>query len=491
MTAYGRGSVVLALLALASCDVSRPVRVGDDAGPPCPTLPRDLSLDSTCEGRRCVVATRQEGCTFQLTVSTCMSDVFAGRVGADGALSFNASESLGVCTPVGTRSEALHSFECATPHGLCHYDLYGPAPRSPLTVETVSLVSSPFTAPPDQEVEPLEDFDPTTGYIADLRVLPGAVWVATRAGSFGTLECEEPERAELVRIDPEQPAVTTVEMAPPCLALLAPDTSGLGELLGVTAGRAPRLHRFDAQGKVVATTDVPPPALPMPTDDLVPVGLFTDSSTVVALLLTTLQRPGAAWLVTLDARTLAHRATSTASGAQLRASTGIVRQRVYASDRHNAAIQAFDVAGTALALREMMMVQPARGSSDDAGFVYFHAPSERVLVSSTGRRAALWALDPSLQAPGRRAFAYEAEMVPWAITAWPGDDDRVAVGAMVAPPSFAAMLATYSLAENRFLPGATRIGQGVVGALAVDAKGRLWASLPWSGQVVRITLGGP
>lgn len=483
----GCTAAAVALLALSACDVSRPVPAGSDAGTACPRLPTGLGLDSTCEGRRCVLAARQDGCAFELSITLCMSEVLTGRVGPDGTLLFDPSPSIGTCTAVEPRSEVEASFQCDTPHGQCLYDLYAPATRSAAGLEVVSLVSSPFTAPPGQEGEPLEEFDPTTGYLADTLVLDGAVWVATRAGSFGTLECEEEERAELIRIDPETMQETARVIAPPCLARLARDPTAPGQLLGVTAGRAPVLHRFDTLGRSIARRDVPPPALPAPTDDLVPVGLFTGTSTTVALVLTTLQRPGAAWLLTFDVTTLTHRATSLPTTGAVRASAGIDRGRVYVADHQSAAVLPFDVAAASLELGGALALEPARGSSDNAGFVYPHETSGRLLVASTGRRAALWALDPMRSAPAQRAFAYEAELIPWAITGWPGDAERVAVGAMVAPPGFGAVLATFSVAENRFLPGTVRLGTGMVSRLDPDARGRLWATLPWSGQLVRVT----
>jgi len=81
---------------------------------------------------------------------------------------------------------------------------------------------------------------------------------------------------------------------------------------------------------------------------------------------------------------------------------------------------------------------------------------------------------------------YEREMVPWAISAWPADTDRVAVG-MLATVDMNGYLALFSVADQRFSGGSVYLDPGVVRALDADSSGRIFAVMGWSGVLVRVT----
>lgn len=478
------GPLALMLLSALACDVSRPVRSDGDANLPCATITPNMSVDSSCEGRRCVLNTTQEGCRVELALSVCMSEELVAAIDDDGRLTFEPSRALGTCVDGPARPLAQHSITCDTPHGVCTYDLYAQAGRTPFEVDAVPLVASPFSSPPDQEREPLGRLDAWTGYLVDTALVGQGLWVSTRRGAFGTIECQFPEPAELVRVDTESLAVTVRRDAPPCLAHLARDRSGNGELLGVTAGKAPTLHRFDAEGRALESLALPPITLTRPTDELVPTALVSDSSTTtVAILFTSTPLSGASWLVTVStAGPLRWLRTSAPQAGQLRGTSGLIDSALYAADPDGGQLVRMPLVGRTSTLT----LTPPRGASDDAGAVYWHEPSQRLVVSTTSKRAALWTLDP-LSRTTSRAFGYEAELIPWAITAFPGSADQVMVGVMIAPPSFQAAVALYSISEQRFLPGLVSLGSGAVTKLETDAQGRVWALLPWAGQLARIT----
>lgn len=470
------------ILALA-CDVSRPVRSRIDADLPCATITPNMSVDSSCETRRCVLEATQEGCRVELALSLCLSEELVGRIDEGGQLTFEPSRALGTCVDGPARPLAQHSITCDTPHGICTYDLYAQASRPTFEVEAVSLVSSPFSAPPEQEREPLGRLDAWTGYLVDSTIVDQGLWVSTRKGAFGTIECQAPEPAELVRIDTDSLALTVRRDAPPCLAHLARDPSGAGELLGITAGRAPVLHRFAADGRSVEQLALPMVEPLRTTDELVPTALVSDSSTTtVAIFLTSTPLSGASWVVTVStAGPLRWLRTRGPRAGQLRGASSLVDGAIYVADPDGGQVVRMPLVGKTSTLT----LTPPRGASDDAAAVYWHAPSARLVVSTTSKRAALWTLDPQTRTTSR-AFGYEAELVPWAVTQLPGSADQVMVGVMVAPPSLQAAVALYSVSEQRFLPGLVSLGSGAVSRLETDPRGRVWALLPWTGQVVRI-----
>ncbi len=478
-----RGVAMIGLLTAVACDVSRPIRLGDDANLPCATIVPNMSVDSSCEGRRCVLAATQEGCRVELALSACLSEELVASIDDDGRLTFEPSRTLGTCVDGPARPLAEHSITCDTPHGTCTYDLYAPANRTTFEVATVSLVSSPFNTPPEQEREPLGRLDAWTGYLVDSVIVDRGLWVSTRKGTFGTIECQSPEPAELVRVDTESLALTIRRDAPPCLAQLARDPSNGGGLLGVTSGRAPTLHRFDAEGRSVEQLALPMLERIRPGDELVPTALVSGSSTTtIAIVFTTTPLSGVTWLVTVSAAgSLRWLRTAPPRAGQLRSASALVDDALFIADPDGGQVVRMPLVGQTSTLT----LAPPRGASDDAGAVYWHAPTARLVVSTTSKRAALWTLDPGT-GTASRAFGYEAEVVPWAITALPGSVDQGLVGLMVAPPSFQAAVGLYSLSEQRFLPGLVSLGSGVVSRLEADPRGRVWALLPWSGEVARI-----
>ena len=71
-------------------------------------------------------------------------------------------------------------------------------------------------------------------------------------------------------------------------------------------------------------------------------------------------------------------------------------------------------------------------------------------------------------------------------TPWPAAPAEQLVGLTGLGPTFEAGLAWLDVAERHFVPGVLPIGRGVVRALAPDEAGRVWALLPWSGEIVRV-----
>jgi hypothetical protein len=252
---------------------------------------------------------------------------------------------------------------------------------------------------------------------------------------------------------------------------------------GITAGRAPVLHRVAADGRSVEQLALPMVEPLRTTDELVPTALVSDSSTTtVAIFLTSTPLSGASWVVTVStAGPLRWLRTRGPRAGQLRGASSLVDGAIYVADPDGGQVVRIPLVGRTSTLT----LTPPRGASDDAAAVYWHAPSARLVVTTTSKRAALWTLDPQTRTTSR-AFGYEAELVPWAVTQLPGSTDQVMVGVMVAPPSLQAAVARYSLSEQRFLPGLVSLGSGAVSRLEADSRGRVWALLPWNGQVVRI-----
>lgn len=130
-----------------------------------------------------------------------------------------------------------------------------------------------------------------------------------------------------------------------------------------------------------------------------------------------------------------------------------------------------------------------RRLSDDVGFLAVTGAGS-LYASTSGSQAAAFVIDQpfSTRESMRAAVFYEQIGVPWAAIVSPSDPSLMLVGVMKGQSfSFEASIARLNPAEKRFLPGSIPIGQGAVTQLAADRQGRVWAMLPWSGKLARIS----
>jgi hypothetical protein len=73
---------------------------------------------------------------------------------------------------------------------------------------------------------------------------------------------------------------------------------------------------------------------------------------------------------------------------------------------------------------------------------------------------------------------------------WPSASDRALVGGVIDGYTFApkAVFALLDTSQPRFVLGAMDAGFGIVSMLVPDGSGRMLALLPWSGELVRVSL---
>ena len=144
---------------------------------------------------------------------------------------------------------------------------------------------------------------------------------------------------------------------------------------------------------------------------------------------------------------------------------------------------------------DLMLVDPSDATV--RALLAFRVPCEndrprvrRIAYDEASRLFALTAFEPDggmriiperLDAC-RIARFYDRPADAYAIERW---DDRFLVGATEPSGDRTAMLALADFEEARFLPGVVEIGRGPIDDLERDTEGRIWMTLPWTGQVVR------
>lgn len=470
----------LILSLIAACDWSRPPR-------PIPDVPIEecapivgtgsVAIDLSCEPDRCAAFASESACRLELTISECMNVQLSART--DPQLLFEPSAELGTCVAAEPRTDALAAFICETTTGMCRGDLY-PVSQT-IEVEDLSIVKIfdvPFQAYNGTDHDPLDRGSVLYGYLSDAEMVGGRIAVGGLDGRYKRPRCTT-DRSTISFVDLDSLAVETTT-APPCLFRLALD-SAHDELIGLFGGGAPSLARFDLRGRLLASKPV---VIPLETGFQYPVGLAIDASGRARVTITSDDNPRFTYVISVDLPSLDVAVTSDRIGAFVR-SSALDGDEIFASDHEGEQLRRVGADGhllSALVLFGEVLL------ANDPGFVFRPPGSERLFVSTTGRRGGTWVLEPGAQQMlVGAALDFHERGVPWAMSTWPKDQRVIAVGVTEGVGEFAARLALFDVEEVHYRAPTLRIGQGLVGKMLVDPRGRVWALLNWSAELVRIT----
>lgn len=488
-----RAATLAVVLAGAwGCDVSRPVRQDDT--PSCPTFPTSLTVATDCELGPAEVTVVQRDCALTLDIVGTDRVRLEGTLGPDGALTVAEVPGRPPCREAPARRGAVRRVECARTADPCGYDLHPPSAPRDVPVARAAVVAAPFVAPPrvaSGRARPLDQYHPLEGYLTALVARGRGVWVASAGGAYATADCLTATTSVLVRVDDgdEGLQVSPPVPAPPCLRALVADPDDPQRFFGLSGGQPPRLHAFGAQGEVLRSVDVPRPVSRDPALPVVVIGLSVptppEEAPLLYLVLSTMEKRYESWLLVHDRATLAHVRTSDPSVTSVRAASAALRDFVFGADHDSGALVPFHARDQGVDAQ--YTVDLVGGPSDDVGFIGYHPASDQLVVSTTGEASVLWLVHRVADLRRRRFVrTYEGPGLPWASTPWPADPAQQLVGLTGPGPSFEAGVAWLDVAEPHFVPGVRSIGRGVVRALVPDEAGRVWALLPWSGEVVRI-----
>lgn len=472
---------VCLLLAAAACDWSRPLPLPGDAGVECPAVlgEASIALDLDCKANPCVISAREEACVLELSISGCVETVLRGAIDADGKLIFEPSDELGGCAVIERRDDGRLSLLCSSDDLTCRGDIYPVDQTIDAELSRAKIFDVEFHGP-DGPAEPLDRAEVLRGYLSDFAEAGARFAVAGWGGDYKRVKCED-EDATLSFVDPESMMVVATATAPPCLVRLAFDRRR-EQLIGISGGPVPEINRFDLDGNLLQRATIPFPA---ETGLAFTVALALDRATDLAwVTITSDEEPRYAYTIAIALENFQTVLTSARIDAFVRSSS-LIEAGLYVSDGEGAVIERVGADGSLL---QPIALFGILRFSDDAGFVAQHEQSGRVLASATGARAAIWVLEPGAQDPVvKAAIYYFSYAAPWAIAAWPKDQRLMAVGVTEALGEEAALLALFDVEEARFRAVKLPIGRGLVAKLSTDARGRMFALLPWSAELVRIT----
>lgn len=439
-----------------------------------------LDVDLRCGNTGCFGTMRQEGCTMTFDLSTCARDNLVLGIDRFGGLCLEPNEPFGSCAErAPSANGVLHTFDCGVTLpgtlGTCELDLYPKATeRPPLTVETKTL----FSVEPYQ---PPKNFPrPPYGWLGDLVHLEDRVAVT----AYGSVRedfvfCDEAEPGRVHFLDPESMEEIATATAPSCLGHLAPDPLGDG-FVGVYGVSPPSLARFDKNGRMLASVAFTGSGV---------AKLFTNSIAVdhgppaVAAFITGSERP--------DNR------RSFVVGVQLATMTidPVLTKEYGPNTRELASYQR----GTFTALEDidnvMLFIDIRTGTARKNGTLalinagvgqLFQTADKIFVVSMNGMAGGVFTFYENGDLKGRaRPHSVYAEA--WSIAPWPKDPRWVLTG-LTGFAGRDGYLALVDLEGPRFLPGVVPVGDGpaAIGRFKQDVRGRLWAVLPWSAQVIRV-----
>jgi hypothetical protein len=419
-------------------------------------------VDASCFSIPCDIRARQAGCDVEIDVLACNGGALRGRVDANGVGTYDVSPTFGAC--VHRRREPPSELSMSCEGGTfasegCLLDVY--RRREPaFAVERMSFGGAPIT--------PMTPFEPR--WIGGLAVLEDTVVVA-RSATPAEDGCAS-IASTFAFIDLETLAVASTLDAPDCSIHLVDD--GSGGFVAVHRSPVWSVSRFDREGAMVDTSSIPAGAAARIRD-------LARNGSDLALIVQTGTAANQALLMKMD---------------PLR----FDRLLDLGAPDHRAAA-AYPPNGFVFADNDKERLTTVRGPIvDHLGIrsgcgmtgvwdVLSHGPTSSFVMTSRGEssRAILILGDRGDTDCQRRVF-YEGSREPLALAAWPADPDLVFVTLDGDERALEddTYVALFDVPNVRFLPGALRVGVGPAIHAAPDARGRVWVTLDYSDEVVRV-----
>ncbi|MCC7382174.1 MAG: hypothetical protein IT384_10105 [Deltaproteobacteria bacterium] len=455
--------------------------------PPCPALPQsaDLRVDAHCFLRPCQVEISRSGCLLDINAASCTLGHLPFEIDGRSRLHF-ADQGASDCTEVPPQvvrgTTAAASLRCLAPTE-CDLDLYV-APFRPLLEASASAV---LTVPP---LEPSQDPD-SIGYLSGLVAWDDDQLALIAHEDFrpNSGSCDPDQRDRLVFLD----AVSGVEVGSSSIAGCATKLMKLagGGALVVHGGARPALSHLDAAGRTVGSGRIDEPRVmrwrvrgvaELASRGLVAVlfGAYSQGSAVLTFDRATLAPALRPWTWPLRSSD----GTSTFLNDGLFTVTALedLDQLVVTADSGDRLLYLDpERPGVVTATTSVVpgLFSPGSGAFRQVAVI----PEGRdLLIASVEEIPAL--LRRSSVARG--AMFFEEKLQP---TAFQILDRDLAIAAFTsATPPFSAFLAVVDLQRPAVLPGAISLGPGLVKEMAIARDGTVWATLPASGQVVRIRM---
>lgn len=452
----------------------------------CPTDP--VLTHATCLSLPCAIGETQTiGCAVRVDLSACGAGVLVGERQADGSICFEPLP--WTCEPVETLAPEITAQACAND---CRTSVFEAPREPPFTLERVAVTGGELYLPGELTDDLLVPNNRLhSGKAFDLALLRDRLVVAHAGATavyFCPIEAERPA-GRLSFYDLDSLALVGTATAPECLTRL------LGEgdtFVGVHGARGePVLSRFSREGRRLASG--PPSSGDRPRADAaaqIPADLVRVGRQLAVIYEWLDARPGGVdlgyFLYGYDPTSLEALHTDLIREGRAFAMAAVGTSSLAIAEEKYQRIDYFDVERRVFVGATALPTSPVAFRYDMTSLAL--APGTRRLLATTPLDLASVRL-----VNGSRSVAlvlpFERTLFPTSTHAWPGAPDVLVVAGVspTAAGAYDAVITRFDTRAARFLPGTWTIGQGAVTRMVTDGSGRLWALLPWAGEVVRLT----
>jgi len=438
-----------------------------------------FSVVTTCSDTPCSFSMMDAGCGFTADGARCGAPSFCG-VGLPGEPPSFEPLDRANCSATAVQLGADASFDCVVAGVHCQVDLrLGIEPPLAVAVskETRALFGD-VRYVPEGPLQVKGAPELLTGFVSDLVVLPDRLVVVHADGAL--IRPEECHAAVLEMLDLETLGTLQKVPAPDCLQALVRDPGGAFLGLAKTSSGAV-VYRFDPDGRVIGRL-----ALAMPdsgvgrqlrdpvilgngqvyvgVSSLDPEGKVTGMDTLVAL--------GPMLEATKPVRMVHEEFYFAAAG------TG---GELGFLDAAAGYVTVIDV------VTEMNLRKTPSGHKG-SGTALYHPESRRYVVSAYSSYVGLLILEPGRD-EAVRVFYNDGPEAPLGMFLVPGHPGWVGVTLTdVLAPQPELKLAFLDPTRRLLLRGTQVLGRGVATRFEADTAGRVFTVLPWSGEVMRISI---
>lgn len=459
-----------------------------------------------------VVAPEPRGrCLVDLPV-VCPTQSLATPLRLNGEICLGTA-TVAACRPIPARREALFAAACRRPEGgEITLDFYSPAPTSALAITaSVSLAAGREAL----TVERPGNQDVSRGWLSDLLLLDASALVLDRGARSGLNCAEVAAPSRLHTLDLETLAIVKTATSVPCLGRLARDGAGFLAAFDdgpVGADVGIKLGRFDAGGRRLAESVLPAIAggpTRLSSLDLVEVVITRGTPPRAAMVLRRVisDRTEQTVVAFFDLATLAWLRTLTFERSKAFYAGASPDGRLILSDNESNTVFLVDPERDEVGAAERFATGEIE--RDQQQLVAWPLPRAdrppRWLVSKTRgreRQAYVDLVDPlqvgSARVADRFGYRRVSLVMNSALVPVPGSATRFIAGTVYVnrehltdPLVARGTIAVLDLDAQAFLPSPLIAGVGPVIDLDFDRQQRLWALLPWSAVVVRVSLEDP
>lgn len=475
----------------------------------------EVVAELECGDRVCVVIPELEDCKLVISrQGDCEGPLTLGRALADGAL---CVEEGAACQPepLGANETSAKSaqdqFVCSVPPVSCTVTLRDTPPAGgDFRITRVQAFDGARLSSTGDDPEFGQDTwqipsmrEALRGQPIELVALDTAVLAFGRVRKRPSEPFDDPnqpcrdvssnvEPTEIAVIDPDSARVVERVEGPSCLTRAVAEPDGRGFAGAYFEGGALKLGRFDAGGHVRSSTVVRVPE-PGPRTTVLEIAIVGEPPVVGLLVVDLYSSSPPSFDPTLylfDLETL-----QILQGLQLERTQSWWDGVVWLAPLEPESFALLDndnhrVLGARVgeAVRALGSYTDAPSSIRTLRGVHMSINEERrsAIVSSTSGEVGLYRLDLSGEGPGVRSLVYERDLRPLSSATWPPAPNLsvVALVRWTAGAEPESRLALYDPLEGRLTGGSTSVGTGLVGRMRPDRRGRLWMTMPWSGEVL-------